>query len=91
MNEDFADINALSFEDALSKLQEITNKLEKGNIMLEDAVQFYVYACRLQAHCRQKLESAHRQIDVVLSNKDGVAIGVDNISTDGSMDGVESK
>ena len=58
------DIKGLSFEQALSELEEIVEKLEQGDIDLEDSIDIYERGNLLKAHCEKKLESAKMKVDV---------------------------
>lgn len=55
----------LSFEDAMKRLEEIVQFLERGNIPLEDAVQAYEEGMQLKQFCLEKLEAAQLRIEKV--------------------------
>lgn len=55
----------LSFENAMKRLEEIVQFLERGNLPLEDAVQAYEEGMRLKQFCLEKLESAQLRIEKV--------------------------
>ncbi|MFL2834146.1 MAG: exodeoxyribonuclease VII small subunit [Alphaproteobacteria bacterium] len=65
------DIKDLSFEQALSELEEIVEKLEQGDIDLEDSIDIYERGNLLKAHCEKKLESAKMKVDKIISQPDG--------------------
>ncbi|MEC7735110.1 MAG: exodeoxyribonuclease VII small subunit [Pseudomonadota bacterium] len=65
------DIKDLSFEQALSELEDIVEKLEQGDIDLEDSIDIYERGNLLKAHCEKKLESAKMKIDKIISQPDG--------------------
>ncbi len=65
------DIKDLSFEQALSELEEIVEKLEQGDIDLEDSIGIYERGNLLKAHCEKKLESAKMKVDKIISQPDG--------------------
>ncbi|MEC7380898.1 MAG: exodeoxyribonuclease VII small subunit [Pseudomonadota bacterium] len=65
------DIKGLSFEQALSELEDIVEKLEQGDIDLEDSIDIYERGNLLKAHCEKKLESAKMKIDKIISQPDG--------------------
>ena len=48
------DIKELTFEQALSELEEIVEKLEQGDIDLEDSIDIYERGTLLKAHCEEK-------------------------------------
>ncbi|MEQ9200715.1 MAG: exodeoxyribonuclease VII small subunit, partial [Rhodospirillales bacterium] len=49
------DIAAMSFEDALSELENIVRKLEKGEAKLDESITQYERGAALKAHCDRKL------------------------------------
>lgn len=65
------DIKDLSFEQALSELEEIVEKLEQGDIDLEDSIDIYERGNLLKGHCEKKLESAKMKVDKIISQPDG--------------------
>ena len=52
------DIKKLSFEEALSELEGIVERLERGDIDLEDSISIYERGVALKAHCESKLSNA---------------------------------
>lgn len=52
----------LSFEESLEKLEKIVNKLENGDVPLDDAIEEFKTAMDLVKVCNEKLESAEEAI-----------------------------
>ncbi|MEE1336012.1 exodeoxyribonuclease VII small subunit [Methanobrevibacter sp.] len=52
----------LSFEESLEKLEEIVNKLENGDVPLDDAIDEFNRAMQLVKVCNEKLNSAEESI-----------------------------
>ena len=52
----------LSFEESLEKLEEIINKLENGDVPLDDAIDEFNQAMQLVKVCNQKLTQAEESI-----------------------------
>ena len=48
----------LSFEESLEKLEEIVNKLENGDIPLDEAIDEFDNAMHLVKTCNEKLNAA---------------------------------
>ncbi len=69
MNND--EIKDLSFEDALSRLENIVRELEGGRIKLDDAVSAYEQAVALKQLCESKLEAARLKIEKIEISADG--------------------
>ena len=60
-----------SFEAALKLLEEIVQKLEKGEAPLEDSLKLYEDGIRLSRLCHAKLEEAEGRIEVLLKDARG--------------------
>ena len=60
----------LSFEEKLTKLEEIVSELEQGNIDLDDAINKYTEAMKLAKECSKKLDDATKAVNKIL-NTDG--------------------
>jgi len=61
----------LSFEESLEKLEEIVNKLESGDVPLDDAIDEFNNAMQLVKICNEKLNSAEEAIaKIVQENGD---------------------
>ena len=65
------DLQGLSFEDALLKLENIVRELESGRIKLDDAVTAYEQAVKLNQFCEQKLQAAQLKIEKIEIAPDG--------------------
>ena len=52
----------LSFEESLEKLEEIVNKLESGDVPLDDAIDEFNNAMQLVKICNNKLNAAEESI-----------------------------
>jgi exodeoxyribonuclease VII small subunit len=56
-----------SFEEALTRLEEIVEELESGQMPLEEALSRFQEGVRLRAVCMKKLETAEAKIEQVLA------------------------
>lgn len=56
------DIRTLSFEDALAALEAIVQKLEKGQVPLEESIEIYTRGTYLRQHCEARLKDAETRI-----------------------------
>lgn len=81
MSEEIENIENLSFEEALQKLEEIVRQLESGRIKLDDAVSAYEKAVALKKLCEDKLKSATLKVEKIEISKDGsmTTIPLDNV------------
>jgi exodeoxyribonuclease VII small subunit len=66
-----ADVSALSFEDALSELEQIVRALESGQQKLEDAISAYERGAALRRHCEAKLAEAEARVAAIVEHADG--------------------
>lgn len=68
-----AEIAALSFEQALSKLEEIVAELETGKAELERSIDLYQLGARLKAHCQSRLDAAQLKVEQIVLGPGGPA------------------
>lgn len=52
----------MAFEEHMKQLRELTQKLEQGNLPLEEAVMLYSQGMQLAASCQEELQSAKLKI-----------------------------
>ena len=67
------DIQQLSFEQALSELESIVDRLETGDVALEESIEIYQRGAQLRAYCDEKLKSAQARIEKITSDGSGTA------------------
>ena len=60
-----------TFEQALVELEQTVQKLEKGELPLEDSLRLYEEGIRLSRLCHGKLEEAEGRIEVLLKDSRG--------------------
>ena len=58
----------LSFEESLEQLDEIVNKLEKGDVPLDDAIDEFNNAMQLVKICNEKLNNAEESIAKIVED-----------------------
>jgi len=59
------------FEDALKKLQAVVEKLERGDLPLEEAVESFTEGIRLVQFCHKKLEEAEKKVQILMADPEG--------------------
>ncbi len=59
------DIQAMSFEQALAELEHIVDRLETGDVALEESIEIYRRGSKLRTHCETKLKSAQARIEQI--------------------------
>lgn len=60
----------LRFEEAMTKLEGVVQKLESGDVPLEEAINLYKEGMELSAYCHGKLQDAEKQL-ITIIDKDG--------------------
>lgn len=58
----------LSFEESLEQLEEIVNKLETGDVPLDDAIDEFTKAMELVKVCNAKLNNAEEAIAKIVQD-----------------------
>lgn len=61
----------MKFEQSLARLEEIVEKLEKGDLPLEDALKAFEEGVKLSKACMKLLEDAERKVEILLEDKNG--------------------
>ena len=65
------DIAKLSFEEALGELEGIVQRLEGGQVNLEESIAVYTRGSHLKSHCEAKLRAASEKVEKVVAGLDG--------------------
>jgi exodeoxyribonuclease VII small subunit len=60
-----------TFEDALTSLEKVVERLEKGELALEESLALYEEGIRLSRLCHGKLEEAEGKIETLLKDARG--------------------
>jgi exodeoxyribonuclease VII small subunit len=56
------------FEQALSELETLVQKLETGDVPLEDALKTFVRGVALTRQCQTALRNAQQKVEILLAN-----------------------
>ena len=65
------EIQNLSFEEALKSLEEIVQRLESGEVNLEESIEIYSRGTQLKRHCEAKLRAAQERVEKIVADADG--------------------
>lgn len=68
-------IEKMSYEEALTALEEIVRQMEAGKVKLDEAIDYYERGMLLRRHCEQKLSAARLKIDQITASLNGQAVG----------------
>lgn len=55
----------MSFEEALSQLEQIVSQLERGEVSLDDAVAAYERGSMLKSECQKRLDEARLKVEQI--------------------------
>ena len=60
-----------SFEEALSRLDEIVLDMERGKLTLDSSLEAFSEGVALIRFCNEKLDSAEQRVKILLAGEDG--------------------
>jgi exodeoxyribonuclease VII small subunit len=69
--DDLPPIEQMSFEAALSELEDIVSRLEQGEVDLEDSIALYERGTALKQHCDKKLKGAEARLEKIVLGAEG--------------------
>lgn len=72
-----ADVTSLSFEKALEELEKIVDRLERGDVALEESIAIYERGEALRARCDTLLKAAELKIEKIKTGRAGEATGTE--------------
>ena len=75
-------VDQLSFEDALKRLEEIVRTLEKGEAPLDQSIELYQEGDRLRRHCEARLKDAQVRIEQIAFGSDSKPAGLKPFDAD---------
>ncbi|NGX62230.1 MAG: Exodeoxyribonuclease 7 small subunit [Chlamydiae bacterium] len=61
----------LNFEQSFARLEEILDKMNSGNVSLDESLTLYEEADRLMIKCHEKLSNAQTKIETLIKNRSG--------------------
>lgn len=66
-----ADLADLSFEAALARLEKIVERLESGDVDLEESIRIYEEGIKMKSLCEAKLGEAQERVEKIVLSPDG--------------------
>jgi exodeoxyribonuclease VII small subunit len=75
------------FEEQLSELEKIVEKLERGDLTLEENVSLFERGMALSNACKKDLASAESRIQMVLDPKETGAVRIAELDVETNEDG----
>lgn len=61
----------VTFEQAVKRLEEIVEKLEEGQVPLDESLQLFEEGVKLSRFCNAKLEEIERKIEILTKTESG--------------------
>jgi len=75
-------VEEMSFEDALAELESVVQRLEAGQVPLEESIALYERGDRLKRHCEAKLRDAELKVEKIVAGGAGGVAGTEPVSTE---------
>jgi exodeoxyribonuclease VII small subunit len=72
-----ADVAELPFEKALAELESIVQRLEKGDVALEESIRIYERGEALKRRCEMLLREAEARVEKITTDAAGRAAGAE--------------
>jgi exodeoxyribonuclease VII small subunit len=69
---DSKNTKAESFENALSRLEELVHALEEGSAGLDDSLKLFEEGIGLVRYCTEKLDEAEQRVKILMENAEGL-------------------
>ena len=79
------DVATMSFEAALKQLEAIVDRLESGDIELEESITKYELGEALKARCEALLKEAEARVEKITLKADGTPAGAQPLDVDDSV------
>ncbi len=62
---------SMAFEDAISELERIVQALEKGELPIEESIEYFQRGVKLSKYCSKKLDEIEMKITMLIEEEDG--------------------
>ena len=62
---------AKSFEESIKELEEIVEKLEKGEATLDESLEYFEKGIKLSKSCQKMLDEAEKKVSVLVADANG--------------------
>lgn len=68
-------VEEMSFEQAMAELEQVVQKLENGQVALEESIQLYERGAALKARCEGQLKAAEEKVAAITTDAEGNPTG----------------
>ena len=81
MSEAEKPVDEMSFEEALAELESVVERLEGGEVALEQSIALYERGEALRKHCEKRLADAELKVQKIVAGGEGDARGTEDFET----------
>ena len=75
MADEADDIGAMDFEAAIAELERVVNRLDAGDVPLEESIRLYERGAALRRRCDDKLRQAEEKVEQITLDAKGKPTG----------------
>lgn len=68
-------VENMTFEEAMAELEQVLDKLERGDVALDDSIALYERGAALKARCDAKLKEAEEKVAAITLDGEGNPTG----------------
>ncbi|MAI79142.1 MAG: exodeoxyribonuclease VII small subunit [Deltaproteobacteria bacterium] len=84
-------LESLSFEGAMEALETVVDRLEDGELPLEDALLEFERGVALSRRCHEQLDAADRRIEVLIEQNGHTVVEPFDLGSNGEEDSAEGE
>ncbi len=66
-----------TFEQSITELEKIVERLENGDVTLDESLELFEQGIKLSKSCQKMLDSAEKRVSVLMANDDGEMVKED--------------
>ena len=70
-------VEEMSFEEAMAALESVVERLDRGDVPLEQSIALYERGAQLKARCEAKLKEAEEKVAKLTLDRDGQPVGTE--------------
>lgn len=74
-----APVKKLSFEEAIAELEQVVNRLDSGDVPLDESIRLYERGAALKEHCEAKLAEADAKVRQITLDAKGQPTGTTDV------------
>ena len=69
-------VEKMSFEQAMKELESVVDRLERGDVALEESITLYERGAKLKKRCEDELKRAEEKVAAITLDADGTPTGI---------------